>query len=146
MSETAETRSVVIERVFPHAPAKVWRALTDGELLARWMMPNDFRAEVGRRFTFRSQPVGHWNGIVDCEVLEIEPLKRLVIRWSVGEGTPGQLVTTIVYTLSSEGDGARLRLVQSGFTPEQENNRRGAEFGLARMLDNLAALLPEIDP
>jgi uncharacterized protein YndB with AHSA1/START domain len=146
MSGAAETGSVVIERVFPHAPAKVWRALTDGDLMARWLMPNDFRPEVGHRFTFRGQPAGRWDGIVDCEVLEIEPLKRLVIRWSVGAGAPGQLVTTIVYTLASEGDGARLRLVQSGFTPEQENNRRGAEFGLARMLDNLAALLPEIAP
>lgn len=144
MSETAQAGSIVIERVFPQSPAKVWRALTESDLLARWMMPNDFHAEAGRRFTFRGQPVGQWDGLVHAQVLEIEPPKRLVIRWAVGEGAPGELVTTIVYTLSAEGDGARLRLVQSGFTPQQAHNRRGAEFGLGRMLDNLAALLPEI--
>ena len=42
---------------FPHPPDKVWRALTDPELLGAWLMPNDFQARVGHRFTFRTDPV-----------------------------------------------------------------------------------------
>lgn len=34
----------------------LWRALTDSELLATWLMPNDFRAEVGHRFTMTTDP------------------------------------------------------------------------------------------
>ena len=36
---------------------QVWRALTDPDLLARWLMPNDFKPVVGHQFTFRTEPV-----------------------------------------------------------------------------------------
>jgi uncharacterized protein YndB with AHSA1/START domain len=48
---TAEsTRTLVIERIFPHPPEKLWRALTESPLLAQWLMRNDFEPLVGRRF------------------------------------------------------------------------------------------------
>jgi uncharacterized protein YndB with AHSA1/START domain len=145
MSETSsETRSVVVERSLPHPPEKVWRALSEGDLMARWMMPNDFQPVVGHRFTFRAPPMPQWDGIVNCEVLEIEPPRRLVIRWGVGGDGPGALVTTAAFTVTPEPGGAHLRIEQSGFTPEQENNRRGAQFGLTRMAESLTALLEEI--
>src|ERR1700748_4008929 len=86
MSETAEgTRTVVIERVFPHAPEKVWRALTESQLVAQWLMKNDFEPVVGRKFQLRSEPVPNWDGVIDCEVLVVEPAKRLLyIRSTMG--------------------------------------------------------------
>jgi hypothetical protein len=54
------------------------------------------------------------------------------------------LVTTAVFTVTPEADGARLRIEQSGFMPAQENNRRGAQFGLTKMAETLAGLLDEI--
>ncbi|HEV2530473.1 SRPBCC domain-containing protein [Phenylobacterium sp.] len=145
MSETIEARSIVVERSYAHAPAKLWRALTEGDLLARWIMANDFAPEAGRRFAFRTEPVGHWNGVVQCEVLEITPPSRLVLRW--GDGTPdgGGIVTTVAFTLTPEGAGAHLRMEQSGFTPDQEQNRRGAQFGWTKMMEGLDGLLAEID-
>lgn len=140
MSETAaETRSVVIERSLDHPPAKVWRALAEPELLARWMMPNDIVPERGRRFDFRTQPVGGWDGVVNCEILEVDPPTRMVWEWA-----SGGLVTTITFTLTPEGSGSRLKLVQSGFSAEQEMNRRGAEYGMNRMVDQLPAVLKEL--
>lgn len=145
MSKTIETRSIVVERSFAHAPAKLWRALTEADLLARWVMRNDFAAEVGRRFAFRTEPMGHWNGVVQCEVLEIAPPSRLVLRW--GDGTPdgGGIVTTVAFTLTPEGAGAHLRMEQSGFTPDQEQNRRGAKAGWTNMMSRLDGLMMEID-
>ena len=141
MSETAvETRSVVIERTLPHPPAKVWRALSESDLLARWMMPNDFALQVGRAFQFRTQPVGGWNGIVDAQVVEIDPPNRMVWEWGVGS----DLVTTITFTLTADGAGSKLRLVQDGFKPEQEANRRGAEYGMNMMADRLPAVLEDL--
>ena len=52
---SAARRAIRIDYDFPYAPEKVWRCLTDSELLARWLMPNDFHAEVGHRFTFRTE-------------------------------------------------------------------------------------------
>lgn len=63
------TTSLRIEKTYPHPRARVWRALVDPELLARWLMPNDFAPRVGHRFTFRTEPGPGFDGIVRCEVL-----------------------------------------------------------------------------
>ena len=61
MSQTEEqTRSVVIEKIFAHAPEKLWRALTEPALLTEWLLRNDFLPEIGREFQFRNEPVGGW--------------------------------------------------------------------------------------
>jgi uncharacterized protein YndB with AHSA1/START domain len=52
----ASTQSIVEERLMPHPPEKVWRALTQPALIAQWLMQNDFKPEVGHRFTFRAKP------------------------------------------------------------------------------------------
>ena len=89
MTATA-TRSLVIERELPHAPDKVWRALTEGSLLKQWLMDNDFKPVVGHKFTFRATPVPNWNGIVECEVQVVDPNKSLSYSWgSMGAGTVG---------------------------------------------------------
>ena len=73
-----EKQSILVDYDLPDTPENVWRALTDPRLLEAWLMPNDIQAEVGHQFTFRTQPVPGWDGIVHCEVLEVVPLKRLV--------------------------------------------------------------------
>ena len=72
----ATTRSIVIEREMPHPPERVWRALTQGALIEEWLMKNNFQPVVGHRFNFRATPMPHWNGIVDCQVLLVEPVER----------------------------------------------------------------------
>lgn len=62
----------------PHAVYVVWQTLTTGELIGRWLMPNDFELVVGKRFTFQAQPLGRWDGIVHCQVLEVIPYERFV--------------------------------------------------------------------
>jgi uncharacterized protein YndB with AHSA1/START domain len=65
MSNPAEsTRTLVIERVFPHPPEKLWRALTENPLIAQWLLKNDFEPVVGRKFQFRSEPMPQCNGVV----------------------------------------------------------------------------------
>ena len=47
------TQDIVVEEVLPHAPETIWKTLTTGELIGRWlhMMPNGFAAVKGTRFT-----------------------------------------------------------------------------------------------
>ncbi len=80
----SQTRTLVVERAIPHPPEKVWRALTRSALLEDWLMKNDFEPTVGRKFTFRTQPMPQWNGVVDCEVLALEPHKLLSYAWNSG--------------------------------------------------------------
>src|SRR5215217_6268384 len=46
----SETRSVVVEREIPFSPEKIWRALTQPQLIEEWLMKNDFKPAVDHRF------------------------------------------------------------------------------------------------
>jgi uncharacterized protein YndB with AHSA1/START domain len=107
--------TIEVDQYLPHPPARVWRALTDPELLARWLMPNDFTPVVGHRFTFRTrpQPAYGFDGIVHCEVLEVRPERLLRLTWR-----GGRLDTTVTWTLRAEGRGTRLLLEHAGFDPD----------------------------
>ena len=97
--------------VYPHPVDRVWAARTSSEALAAWLMPNDFRPAVGRRFTFRTRPAPGFDGIVRCEVLELDPPKRMVWSWA-----GGQIDTTVTFTLEETAAAqTRLRLHQVGF-------------------------------
>ena len=103
------------DEFLPHPPATVWRVLSEPDLLADWLMPHDgFAPVVGTRFAFTTEPVPQtgFSGLVDCEVLEVEPGRRLRMSWA-SAGTA--LETVVTWELVPEGDGTRLLLTQSGF-------------------------------
>lgn len=77
-------RDIHIERTYPHPPALVWRALTDPALIAEWLMPNDFAAEVGREFTMRTDPQPGFDGIVHAKVIELDAPRRMKWSWRGG--------------------------------------------------------------
>jgi uncharacterized protein YndB with AHSA1/START domain len=126
------TRSLVIEKELPHPPEKVWRALTQGALIREWLMENDFQPVVGHRFNFRSTPMPNWNGVIDCEVLAVEPDKKLSYSW----GSLG-LESAVVWTLVATSGGTLVRMEQSGFRPDQEANYRGANYGWQKFIAGL---------
>jgi uncharacterized protein YndB with AHSA1/START domain len=126
------TRSVVIEKELPHAPGKIWRALTQGELIKEWLMDNDFQPVVGHKFNLRSKPMPNWNGIVDCEVLIVEPNKKLSYTW----GSMG-MASVVVWTLAPTSGGTLVRMEQSGFRPDQEANYQGATYGWRKFFGGL---------
>jgi uncharacterized protein YndB with AHSA1/START domain len=129
---TAATRSLVIEKELLQPPEKVWRALTEGPLMKEWLMENDFQPVVGHKFTFRSTPMPQWNGIIDCEVLVVEPHQKLSYAW----GALG-LGSVVTFTLTRTDAGTHLRMEQSGFRPDQEANYNGAKYGWQRFLGAL---------
>ena len=116
--ETA-TRSVVIEREMPHPPEKIWRALTQPHLIAEWLMTNDFVPVVDHRFNLRAD----W-GAVDCQVLTVEPNRRLSYTWAAMG-----LDSVVTWTLTATQTGTHLRMEQSGFLPEQKQAYQGARYG-----------------
>ena len=138
MGEVA-TKSVVVERTMAHPPEKVWRALTTSDLMARWLMPNDFQAVAGRAFNLRVAPMPHWNGVVDCQVLALEPPTRLSYSWNTtGEDGAEGLRTTVTWTLTPQGDGAtHVRMEHAGFRPQDETNYQGAVYGARKFIVGL---------
>src|SRR4051794_33952686 len=112
-----ELTAIHVDEFLPYPPERVWAALTDPASLARWLMPNDFVAAVGHRFTFTTDPVpgADFDGIVHCEVLELEPPRRLRISWA---GGGHGMRTTVTWRLEGEGRGTRLLLDHEGFDPD----------------------------
>jgi len=144
-SNPAETtRTLMGERVFPHPPEKLWRALTESPLLTQWMMNNDFEPTVGQRFRFQTEPKPNWNGVVDCEVLVVEPMQRLSYSWGVG-GNESGLQWVVLWTLTPAEGGTHLRMEQSGFTPDQKAAYQGANYGWQKFFGNLERVIGEVE-
>jgi uncharacterized protein YndB with AHSA1/START domain len=101
---------IVIERVFPYPPERLWTALTDSAALADWLMDNDFQPVLNHEFTFRTKPAPGFDGIVRCRVTEIDAPRRLAYTW--GSGASKTLVT---WTLEPVSGGTRLRMEHTGF-------------------------------
>jgi len=103
---------IELEAEYPYPIESVWAVLTDRGALSRWLMEtSDFEPRVGQRFQFRSKPQGSWNGIVDCEVAELERPRRLAFLWK-GGGAGGDKLgwTKVTFTLEATSRGTRLKL------------------------------------
>jgi uncharacterized protein YndB with AHSA1/START domain len=135
------TRTLVVERVMPHPPEKVWRALTQEPLIEEWLLKNDFQPAVGHRFKLRNDPMPQWDGVIDCEVLAIEPNRRLAYSWNALG-----LESVVTFTLTPENGSTRLRMEQAGFRQGSENDRyfQGANYGWQKFLSNLDQTLAKL--
>jgi len=140
MTTTAPTHTLVIDREMAHPPEKVWRALTQGRLIEQWLMTNDFQPVVGHRFSFRATPVPGWNGVIDSEVLVVEPHARLAYSW----GSLG-MESVVTWTLTPTEGGTHLRMEQSGFPSQEGPNYKGAKYGWRKFIDNLERVVGEED-
>ncbi len=137
---TAPTRTLVIEREMPHPPEKIWQALTEGQLIDQWLMKNDFEPVVGHRFNFRSTPVPGWDGVIDAEVLEVEPHARLSYTWcSMG------MESVVTWSLTPSGSGTRVRMEQSGFPSEESASYKGAKYGWTNFIGKLEQVIAGVN-
>lgn len=129
-----ETRSVVVEREMPHPPEKIWRALTQPHLIAEWLMKSDFVPVVGHRFNLS----GEWGGVLDCEVLAIEPNRSLSYTWNFAHDDAAYALQSVVtFTLTPSSKGTHLRMEQAGFRPEQKQAFGGAKAGWQQFFTKL---------
>ena len=57
----SDTQDIVVDEVFPHAPETIWKTLTTGELIGRWLMATTgFEPVEGKHFTFQTTAAGAW--------------------------------------------------------------------------------------
>jgi uncharacterized protein YndB with AHSA1/START domain len=139
----SDTKSIIVERVMPHAPEKIWRALTESHLISEWLMKNDFKPVIGHRFQFRAQPVPGWSGVTNCEVLEAEAPRRLVYRWGDGTESGSGLKTIVTWTLTQQANGTHVRMEHSGFESKDEHGYEAMGGGWPRILAGLERVAGE---
>jgi uncharacterized protein YndB with AHSA1/START domain len=129
---------VVVEREIPFPPEKLWRALTQPHLIEEWLMKNDFNPVVGHKFKLR----GEWGGVLDCEVLEVEPQKTLAYTWDFAHDDPAyDMKSVVTFTLTPTSKGTHLRMEQAGFRPDQKQAYGGAKAGWAQFFAKLEEIL-----
>jgi uncharacterized protein YndB with AHSA1/START domain len=134
------------ETVITAPVERVWRLLTEAEHLGRWF--GDAGAEIDLRpggaltLHFEEHPTVHGR------VVDVEPERRFSYRWGPSTRLTPETSTLVEFTLQPDGDGTRLRVVESGFdaldvpTAEQaeqaEGNRRGWEIKVGHLSDYVA--------
>ncbi len=100
---------------YPYAPEKVWLAITDPHAMAEWLMPNDFKPEVGHRFRFQTDTTKSCgDNHTECEVLEVDPPNRLSYSWETVPNNPAKPrfePMVVSWVLTPEGEGTRLEFV-----------------------------------
>ena len=147
----SDTQDIVVDEVFPYAPETIWKMLTTGELIGRWLMaPKGFEPVEGKRFTFQTTAAGAWDGVIHCQVLEATPNQRLVYAWKGGDernvGYGSRLDTVVTFILSRVENGTRLRLVHSGFVlPMNDTAFNNMSNGWKKVVRNLDAIAAEQD-
>jgi uncharacterized protein YndB with AHSA1/START domain len=146
-----DTHDIVVDEVLPHAPETIWRTLTTGELIARWLMvPTGFEPVKGKRFTYQTKAAGAWDGTIHCEVLEVVPNERFSYSWKGGDegniGYGSRLDTIVTWTLSRVGHGTRVRLVHSGFLmPRNDTAFKNMSEGWKKVVPRLGTVTDEQD-
>ncbi|MDB5762235.1 MAG: ATPase [Herminiimonas sp.] len=147
----SDTQDIVVDEVFPHAPETIWKTLTTGELIARWLMtPKGFEPVKGKHFTFQTRPAGAWDGTIHCQVLEVIPNERFVYVWKGGHkgniGYGSCLDTVVTWILTRVENGTRLRLVHSGFvTPKNDSAFKTMGDGWKKVVPSIGAIADEQD-
>jgi uncharacterized protein YndB with AHSA1/START domain len=138
--------SLALQRHYPVAPEKVWRAWTDAETLKRWWGPGpgepvslaELDVRVGGRFRIVfGGPDGKMH---ECAGVyrEVVPHRKLVFTWHWPNSTPERIS---VVTIEFHGSPAGTDLV---FKHEQlfdEKARDDHQRGWSASLDKLADFL-----
>jgi uncharacterized protein YndB with AHSA1/START domain len=146
----SETHTITVEKVLPYKPEKVWRTLTTSELIGRWLMPNDFVPRAGHQFTFRTKPMGDWDGVVHCEVLDCEPPRLLRYSWKGGsDSNPAfgsRLDSVVTWTLTPVDGGTHVHMVHDGFVfPGNRFAYDAMSPGWGRVMDSIARVTSEAE-
>ncbi|GIG87676.1 SRPBCC domain-containing protein [Plantactinospora endophytica] len=90
-----------------HPPERVWRALTDRELLPKWFAELAPRPSSISRFELRPVDLPQLDELIVVELVEVEPAHRLVLRWpEAGQST------LMECELTPTAEGCRLTVVQ----------------------------------
>jgi uncharacterized protein YndB with AHSA1/START domain len=135
MTSPAETLTVTVDREMPGAPEKIWRALTQPQLIEEWLMKNDFEPLVDHRFKFRAD----W-GEADCKVLAVEPNRTLSYTWAAFG-----LESVVTWTLTATSAGTHVHMEHSGFRPDQQQAYHGAGAGWQQFFAALEQVVARIE-
>jgi uncharacterized protein YndB with AHSA1/START domain len=134
-----------IEReVVVAAPAeRLWEVLTRPEHIGRWFEGMNVQLDLrpGGAMVLANEEFGKFHAVVE----QVEPPRRFTFRWARHPDTPVTegTATLVEFTLTPEGEGTRVRVVESGFTltdavkVDQQRHAEANRQGWLQVLDSL---------
>lgn len=124
-----------IERRINASLGTVWACVTQPDFIAEWFFAVDFQPVVGHRFVIRGAPVLGWRGWTNVEIIELEPLRRMVWSFDCVEEAPP---SRVCFELDEVAGGVRLLLTHEGKVPQ--NTRLLLDQGWSAYTRQLTAL------
>ena len=105
--------TVVKKEITVNAPRNtVWRYFENPDLLAGWLMRNNFSGNLDEEFQFFAQPSNEWDGVLHCKLVEFDPPRKLAYTWDANDIKGDTLVTI---ELIEAAENTRIRLIHSNF-------------------------------
>ncbi|KQH75330.1 polyketide cyclase [Mycobacterium gordonae] len=98
-----ERQAIEVDQFVAAAPEKVWRLLTEPQLLRLWWAEGDVAPIAGHEFSLDMPGYGRQ----PCKVLEVDPPHRFVYSFTES--------WTLAWRLETEGNGTRVFLSHTGF-------------------------------
>lgn len=145
MTTIAHT-TIVMERTYNAAPARVFRAWADPEAKARWSAPTpsvvikyeaaDFR-EGGRDIVRCIEP-DQADYVATVHYLDLRTDRRIVFAEEVSNGASRVSAALISIELTPKGGGTHLLLTMQIASLDGSNMEQGYQFGWSAALDSLA--------
>ena len=131
---------------------RVWSVLTEAEHISAWFAQRgaeiDLRPGGALTMHFDGWPTSRARGE------EVEPPRRFVFRWTAHHAMPDEPAegnsTRVEFTLTPDGEGTRLRVVETGFaslatTPEgARKNYDDNVGGWKQVLEQFAAHVSQV--
>ena len=89
--------------------------------------------------------MGSWDGVVQCEVLEVVPYERLAYSWKGGSADNAKygsvLDSVVTWTLTPSGSGTRLKLVHAGVrSPQNDFAYDAMSSGWGRIMGRISEI------
>ena len=113
----------VEKQILLHTPrSRVWQAIVDKSEFGAWFgvrfAPGTFAA--GETVSGQITYPGYEHLVMDIEVVEVSPERRLSYRWHPYDVEPGvdlsaEPTTLVTFTLEEKAEGTLLTIVESGF-------------------------------
>jgi len=126
------------------APAeRLWEVLTRPEHVGRWLEGMTVQVDLrpGGAMVLANEEFGKFHAVVE----QVEPPRRFSYRWARHPDMPvaESTATLVEFTLTPEGDGTRVRVVESGFTRtdavtvDQQRHAEANSQGWLQVLEGL---------
>jgi len=125
LGEITACYTIRYERQSKHAPARLWRAITDSAEVSRWMSRSariDLR--VGGDYFVQFEPGA---GALDGVIVRAEPEHNLAYVWGL---------SVVEWTIEPDGDGSRYSFVHHGMSVRGLPDEEGVASGWHVWLDD----------